>query len=75
MLFGVGPFEIRHPDDLVKIVEEKLFFSKERKITENAKDFIGACLEKNPKKRMNIRQALEHEFLTSRSDHFRHTMA
>lgn len=70
----MGPFEIRHPDDMMKIVEEELFFSKERKISEMAKEFLTACLEKNPKKRINIRQALEHNFITMKLDQYRHTL-
>ena len=28
MIYGTGPFEIRHPDDMIKILEEDIFFPK-----------------------------------------------
>ena len=32
------------------------------KISNEARDFVGKLLEKDPEKRMNIKEALEHEW-------------
>ena len=58
MLYGTSPFEIRHPFDMAKIVDEKVFFSKERKVTEEAMNFISGCLEKVPNNRYDIKSVL-----------------
>jgi aurora kinase, other len=58
MLYGTSPFEIRSIWDLAKIVEEKVFFSKEINISESAQEFVDKCLSKTPSNRLNIRQAL-----------------
>lgn len=60
ILFADIPFEIRHPRDLSKIIEENVIFSNEADVTESAKHFISRCLEKNAHERLTIRQVLEH---------------
>ena len=74
LLYGTSPFEIRHPFDMAKIVEEQVFFSKEVKVTEEAKEFIERCLQKLPARRCNIKEALNHDFITMKLSEYRHTL-
>ena len=43
---------------MAKIVEEQVFFSKQVKVTDEAKEFIEGCLEKVPANRYTVKQAL-----------------
>ena len=55
MIMADIPFEINTPQDLFKIVEEEVPFAKNIKVSPQAKDFIMKCMEKDSKKRLNIR--------------------
>lgn len=68
LLYGTIPFEIRYPQDLAKIVEEEVFFSKSVQLTWTAENFIQHCMAKNPHQRFSVRQALEHDFLTKKPE-------
>ena len=63
LLFGRVPFEIRTEEDLVKVVDEDIYFSKSIPITSDAKDFILKCLIKNPKDRFPMARLVDHAFL------------
>jgi serine/threonine protein kinase len=63
LLYGRVPFEIRTEDDLVKVVDEEIYFPKSIPITSGAKDFILKCLLKNPKERLPMLKLVDHEFI------------
>lgn len=73
LLYAKIPFEIRHPNDLAKIVEEEVKFPSDVSVSDSAKDFIWKCLAKVPKNRLTIPQTLDHEFLVVRAENFRQT--
>ena len=74
MLYGTSPFEIRQIEDLAKIVDQEVFFSKEIQVSCMAKDFMRSCLRKNPAERLTVRQALEHDFLAGKTEVLRSTL-
>ena len=39
-----------------------------KKLSEDAKNFVEGCLKKNPLERMNIKDALEHNWIKKFSD-------
>jgi hypothetical protein len=49
LIYGRVPFEIRTEDDLVKVVDEDIYFPKSVPISPVTKHFILCCLKKNPK--------------------------
>lgn len=57
------PFEIRTEDDLVKVVDEDIYFSKGIPVSQEAKDFILSCLHKNPKDRLTMNKLVDHPFI------------
>jgi serine/threonine protein kinase len=57
------PFEIRTEDDLLKVVDEDIYFSKGIPISSEVKDFILSCLQKNPKDRLSMPKLVDHPFL------------
>lgn len=63
LLFGRVPFEIRTEDDLVKVVDEEIYFSKGISVSQDAKDFILSCLHKNPKDRLTMNKLVDHPFI------------
>jgi serine/threonine protein kinase len=44
-------------------VEEEVYFPEEVTVSNEAKLFVLGLLNKNPIKRLSIRQAIEHDFL------------
>lgn len=63
LLFGRVPFEIRTEDDLVKVVDEEIYFSKSIPVSQDPKDFILSCLRKNPKDRLTMNKLVDHPFI------------
>ena len=63
LLYGRVPFEIRSEEDLIKIVDEEIYFSKSVKISEEAQEFILKCLTKNPKDRFTMVKLMDHPFI------------
>jgi serine/threonine protein kinase len=59
-MYGRVPFEIRTEDDLVKVVDEEIYFPKSIPVTSVAKDFILKCLHKNPKERLPMAKLVDH---------------
>jgi serine/threonine protein kinase len=57
------PFEIRNEEDLVKVVDEEIYFPKGLPISNDAKDFILQCLIKNPKERLSMNKLVDHPFI------------
>ena len=66
MLSGSLPFDDKHDEEEIarKTVAEPPPYKGSiwKKISPEAKDFIKKLLEKDPKKRMNIKEALQHEW-------------
>ena len=60
LLYGRVPFEIRAVDDLVKVVDEDIYFPRSIPVTCGAKDFILKCLVKNPKERPSMAKLVDH---------------
>jgi aurora kinase len=54
LLFGRVPFDIATEQDFMKIVEDEIKFSKATKVSDEAKDFILICLEKDPRDRFTL---------------------
>lgn len=75
LLYGNIPFEIKSAQDLVKILQQEIHLPSDVEVTDEGKDFILRCMAKNPLERFNIRQVLEHDFLTKRVEKFRYTMS
>ena len=69
LAFGIYPYnlnEVENKDyDNIKkyIMQEKLEFPKDKKISPLCKDFIKGLLEKDYTKRFNIKQAMEHPWI------------
>ena len=63
LMYGRVPFEIRTEDDLVKVVDEDIYFPKGMMISKNAKDFILECLHKNPKDRVTMTKLVDHPWI------------
>ena len=62
-MYGRVPFEIRTEDDLVKVVDDDIYFPKGMLISKNAKDFILECLHKNPKDRVTMTKLVDHPWI------------
>jgi calcium/calmodulin-dependent protein kinase I len=73
LLYGTLPFEIRHPDDLPRIVTDTISFPPCPNVSEEAEEFMRGCLAKDSNQRITIKQALEHDFLQKKKLQFRHT--
>lgn len=63
LLFGRVPFEIRSEEDLGKVVDEDIYFSKGVPLSSEARDFVLSCLHKNPKDRLPMPKLVDHEFI------------
>jgi serine/threonine protein kinase len=57
------PFEIRTEDDLVKVVDEDIYFSKGVPLSNEGKEFVLSCLNKNPKERWPMSKLVDHPFI------------
>jgi len=72
MLSGSLPFDDRESEEAIakKTVSEEPPYKGSiwKKISNEAKDFIKRLLVKNPEKRMNIKEALEHEWFKKFDD-------
>ena len=67
MLTGIYPFDIKEGEDLFEKIKNDKYDLKplnKAKVSDEAKDFIQKCLTKDPSKRMNSSEALEHEWIT-----------
>ena len=67
MLYNYFPFEIKGDENevelLKKITYNNLIFSQNNNLSHTITDFISKLLEKNYKKRINIEEAMKHEFM------------
>jgi serine/threonine protein kinase len=63
LLYGRVPFEIRTEDDLVKVVDDDIYFPRGVQISRHAKDFILKCLHKTPKDRLSMNKLVDHPFI------------
>lgn len=62
MLIGENPFKITKEEELFKIVKDKIVYPSYVPLSEEAKDFLNNCLQKNPSERMGIRDLMHHSF-------------
>ena len=46
-------------------IEDEIRFSKAMAVSEDAKDFISICLNKDPRDRYTVPELLEHPFLAA----------
>lgn len=69
MAFDIYPFKLDevgnkdYSNILKNIINEKLEFPKDRKVSESFKDFLKRLLEKDYSKRLSIKQALIHPWI------------
>ena len=66
LLCGYLPFIAEHPEDVLnQIINSPTPFKENiwKNISVEAKDFVSGLLEKNPEKRFNIEQILEHSWI------------
>ena len=66
LLCGYLPFKNENSEEIIKqIIESKVSFKENiwENISIEAKNFVGGLLEKNPLKRFNIEQLLEHPWV------------
>lgn len=71
LLCGYPPFDGDSNKDIFKaILKSKLEFDEDEwgSITDEAKELIGKLLDKNPKKRLRIDEALKHEWFSKWED-------
>ena len=62
MLIGENPFKITREEELFKIVKDAIVFPSYVPLSNEAKDFLNCCLQKNPNDRKSIRELLHHDF-------------
>lgn len=75
LLYGEPPFKIRSINDMVKIVDEEVFYPNQIDISWPAVEFMKGCLQKKAARRFEIRQVLDHEFfLHGGNDRYRNTI-
>lgn len=63
LLYGKVPFDIRSENDLVKIIDDDVYFPKNTPVSPQCKDFMMRCLSKDPKQRFSMAQLIDHPFL------------
>ena len=49
---------------MIKIVKDEIEIPSYVFVSREARDFLDKCLKKNPADRVNIKELLNHEFLT-----------
>lgn len=62
MLIGQNPFKITKEEELIKIVKDEIKIPGYVQLSNEAKEFLLSCLQKNPEKRPSIRELLNHDF-------------
>ena len=62
MIVGENPFKITKEEELIKIIKDEIKIPSYVKISEEATDFLFSCLQKDPEKRLDIRELLSHDF-------------
>jgi len=50
-IYGCSPFDIQSSEDLHKVVENEIEFPQDGRISDQCKDFIERCMQKNPQER------------------------
>jgi len=64
MLFGRPPFYSEDEEEIYDLVSEGIWSFPDFQVSEQAKDLITKLLEKEPTKRLTVKQAMQHPFLT-----------
>lgn len=62
MLVGENPFRITKEEELIKIIKDDITIPSYVQISPQAKNFLFACLQKNPNDRLSIRELVAHDF-------------
>lgn len=69
LMYGHYPYDAKHPRDImVKILTEPIKWESKAKLSKDAIDFLKKLLEHNTKKRLTAEQALDHSWLSKRSE-------
>lgn len=68
MLVGENPFKITREEELIKIVKDEIAIPSYVFVSREARDFLDKCLKKNPNDRVNIKELLNHDFLTKNQE-------
>jgi serine/threonine protein kinase len=63
LMYNCIPFEIRHPNDMLKIVEEEPYYSPSSDVSKEAIEFMRLCLQKQSSVRPSAKELLKHSFL------------
>jgi calcium/calmodulin-dependent protein kinase I len=66
MLFGRPPFYSENEDEIYDLVSEGVWAFPESNVSELAKDLVKRLLEQDPNKRLTVKQAMAHPFLTQK---------
>ena len=68
MLVGENPFKITKQEELAKIIKDEVVIPSYAKLTKEATEFLGLCLDKRPNERKGVRELLEHDFFKKYPD-------
>lgn len=64
MLYGTVPFKANNMSELQKLIIKAKYTLKEDGVSEEARELIRLCLEKDPLKRITIQEILDHKWLS-----------
>jgi serine/threonine protein kinase len=62
MVVGENPFKITREEELIKIVKDEIKIPSYLSISEEVRDFLDRCLQKNPAERASIKELMTHAF-------------
>lgn len=68
MMVGENPFKITKQEQLIKIIKDEIKIPNYVDISPEGRDFLFACLQKNPDDRLSIRQLRCHKFFQKYPD-------
>jgi len=63
MLYGTVPFKANNMSELQKLIVKAKYTMKEDGVSEEARNLISVCLEKDPAKRITVSEILSHKWL------------
>lgn len=67
-LIGENPFKITKEEELIKIIKDEIKIPSYVQLSDEATNFLFACLQKNPEHRLSIRELLQHDFFKKYPD-------
>jgi len=64
-VFGRAPFSSQSLDELISKIKEDtpIVIPRERKLSNECRNFLSSCLQRNPDQRLNFEEVREHPFL------------